>query len=104
MAEAPFSDGLPGARAFAAVPSISHVCDDHGGWFSKRGQFLQNRPPVCIIWQEHFDADWAVFLDKIGCTLGEARPKLGTLLHANSYDKTPPLSEKAQEKLKRWYV
>jgi hypothetical protein len=104
LAEALFSDGLLGARAFAAMTSISHVCDDQVGWFSKRGQFLQNRPPVWIVRQEHFDADWAVFLDKIGCTLAEARPKSGTPLHANSYDKTPPLSEKARENLKRWYV
>lgn len=104
LAEALFAEGARGREATAAMRSIRHCSRNLVDWFRFNGHMFEARPPIWIIRQEQFDADLQIFLDRIGYgkEVPVATDKTGT--HANSYEKTPPLSDKAQSNLRAWYA
>ena len=99
LAEALF--GPRGAEAAAAMLSIQHAALHQVDWFKGRGFFLQDRPPLAILRQEHFDTD----LQRLRVSLGlETLPDLPAQAHRSDYTDTPPLSDKATTNLRRWYA
>lgn len=103
LAEALFEDSARGGRAAAAMKAIQHAAMDQIDWFEGTGTFLEVRPPVAIIRQEHFEPDLRLFLDRIGFD-GVVEVSSGDkAAHANDYSGTPPLSERALGNLTAWY-
>lgn len=106
LAESLFEEGAVGNRAFAAIKSISHTAQNQSDWFCQTGHFLDLRPPVWIIRQEHFANDMDVFLARAGLA-AVARSVTSTAdpvsSHANDYSGVPDFSEKALANLRRWY-
>ena len=102
LAEALFSDGVIGLSAAQAMISIRHTGQNLTSWFLRHGNILEVRPPVWIIRQDRFDDDLRITLGRIG--LADLYDGPQQRAHANSYDKTPPLSDKAKANLKRWYA
>jgi hypothetical protein len=107
LAESLFAAGAAGDRAFAAMKSIRHAAQDQSDWFCCLGNFLSARPPVWIIRQEQFAGDLDVFLRRAGFALpaelagGQAgMPRA----HSSDYAGLPPLSDRAQDNLRRWYA
>lgn len=107
LAESLFSGGSLGAAAFGAMKSIRHTAQNQSDWFYCTGNFLRLRPPVWIIRQEKFDADFQTFLSKSGLGVHWSDLEVKTdpkTSHANDYSSTPPLSERARANLKAWYI
>ena len=104
LAEALFSGGVAGANAFGAMKSISHVSMNQVDWFSRVGNMLEIRPPLCIIRQEKFESD--ILALKVGIDFeGEFRiEKDPVKSHINDYSDLPEFSQKALSNLARWYV
>ena len=103
LAEALFVDGTHGMRAMSAIRSITHTAKAQLDWFAMRGFFLQGRPPVWIIRQEQFDADWATFCNKIGVPASPVPSSDPERQHRNDYADVPALSRRARRNLERWY-
>ena len=104
LAEALFSEGTQGWRAFAAMQSIQHLAINQCDYFKHCGAFLSNRPPLTIIRQEHFEPDITILIGKLGLN---ALPPLETdpvTSHRNDYSDAKPLSEKARANLRKWYM
>lgn len=97
-----FEAGPEGIRAAQAMISIRHTGQNMVSWFLTQGNLFEGRPPVWIIRQEHFDQDLDRFLRRANLE-GTVSIKTGRA-HANNYDETPPLSEKAKLNLRRWYA
>lgn len=108
LAEALFTEGAEGQRAFSAMKSIEHLALDQSDYFRGWGFFLSNRPPVYIIRQEHFGEDLRAFysrLDLDGLPLDVTDPAMSLRArHGNDYSATRPLSEKALANLRQWYA
>lgn len=107
LAEALFDDSPDGHRATAAMKSIIHASMNQVDWFSMTGAFPYVRPPVWILRQDRFDDDLRHFLRRAGLEhlhdrLDVARDPIRR--HANDYSEIPPLSAKASENLRSWYV
>ena len=106
LAEALFSTGESGYEAVQAIQSIRHTAMQQIDWF-ERMSFLDLRPPVWIIRQEKFAADFGVFLARAGLPLrfSDLNPASdAAAAHSNDYSQAPELSELAQENLRRWYA
>lgn len=103
LAEALFEDSPRGANAFYAINSMNHTAKGQVDWFFKRGFLFDIRPPLWVIRQEHFAADWAQFLDRIGLARYLPPTEDDTRAHRNDYSNVPPLSDRAKENLRRWY-
>ena len=104
LAEALFSGGVAGAKAFGAMKSISHVSMNQVDWFSRVGNILEIRPPLCIIRQEMFDVDIHALKVETGFE-GDFRIEKDPIKsHINDYSDIPEFSQKALSNLARWYV
>lgn len=107
LAEHLFEDSVTGRLAWAAAQSITHTSMQQSDWFGKAGFFLDLHPPVWIIRQEHFNADFDMFLERAGVPL---RLKDLTIArdekaaHTTDYTGIPELSARAVAKLERWYA
>lgn len=107
LAEQLFSPGEKGAQAMAAIHSISHTSMQQIDWFTQCGYFLEQRPPLWIIRQEHFNEDIATFLTKAQIDLSVDSLPISsdsTVAHKNDYSEIPPLSDKAKQNLAKWYA
>jgi hypothetical protein len=104
LAEALFAPGEIGMKAVAAMKSIRHTAQDQIDWFALSGDIFTVRPPVWVLRQEHFDADLAVLLDRLGVDFTPEMRRDATGAHANCYDGLPPLTERGIENLRRWYA
>ena len=107
LAEALFEPGAIGEKAFAAMKSIGHTGQNQCDWFVRRGGFLELTPPLWIIRQEHFLEDFERFLTEIDIGIRIENLKVApdaASAHRFNYDSISPLSEKAIENLRRWYV
>lgn len=107
LAEALFEPGEIGRKAFAAMKSIGHTGQNQCDWFVRRGGFLELSPPLWIIRQEHFLEDFDRFLTKSGIDIRieDLNVENDTAsAHRFNYAGIPPLSEKAIENLRQWYV
>lgn len=103
LAESLFESTPRGAKASFAINSIRHTSQNQVDWFDRAGFFLKVRPPVYIIRQEHFDTDWAGFLDRIGIDGPIETEADSVVSHRNDYTDIPPLTEKAKANLTAWY-
>lgn len=104
LAEALFAEGDLGLRAFGAMKTIRHTAQNQSDWFYCCGNFLTVRPPVWIIRQKHFDTDVQDFARRAGLDVTFALSDAPERAHRNDYSDIPPLSDKAVENLRRWYV
>lgn len=107
LAESLFEKTERGRMAWAAMKSIRHTAQNQSDWFYCRGSFLYTRPPIWILRQESFDADLDKFFERSNLDLTNDQIKITSnskAAHANDYTDTPPLSEKACEKLALWYA
>lgn len=102
LAEALFEPGERGVQATQAMISIRHTGQNLVSWFFLQGNIFEVWPPLWIIRQEQFEQDFDEFLNRAGLERPAAPP--ADRLHANDYSDTPPLSELAKEKLRRWYA
>lgn len=104
LAESLDERGVRRIHAFCAMKSISHVSMDQVGWFDRAGFFLEVRPPVWIVRQEHLAEDLRSLMGRLGC--GELPLVLSDSVaaHRNDYSGIPPLSERARTNLTRWYA
>ncbi|WP_225028443.1 hypothetical protein [Xinfangfangia pollutisoli] len=104
LAEALFSGGETGRAATQAILSISHTAMNQSLWVMTIGYFLHTRPPVWIIRQERFDADFLEFLRRAdhGGTFAPTDDPVRA--HRNDYAGTPPISALGQQNLRRWYA
>ena len=106
LAEALFRNDATGLDAAQAIQSIRHTAMQQIDWFERVG-FLGVRPPVWIIRQENFAADFGIFLERMGLALrfSDLQPaEDAAKAHSNDYSQTPPLSDLAKENLRRWYA
>ncbi len=106
LAEALFSNDEAGHAAAQAIQSIRHTAMQQIDWFERIG-FLDLRPPIWIIRQENFAADFGVFLERLGLGIGygDLQPAAdAAAAHRNDYSDAPPLSDLAKENLRRWYA
>lgn len=106
LAEALFRPDAAGHDAAQAIQSIRHTAMQQIDWFERVG-FLDLRPPVWIIRQENFAADFGVFLERLGLPLGfgDLTPATdAAAAHSNDYSQAPPLSDLAKDNLRRWYA
>lgn len=106
LAEALFRGDAAGWDAAQAIQSIRHTAMQQIDWFERIG-FLDIRPPVWIIRQENFAADFGIFLERMGLAVNYAglQPAQdAAAAHSNDYSQTPPLSDIAKENLRRWYA
>ncbi|MBK1634210.1 hypothetical protein [Rhodovulum adriaticum] len=107
LAESLFSEGELGNRAFAAMKSLRHTAQNQSDWFYIRGNFLRLSPPIWIIRQESFKADFEVFLKRASYDLtldGLQGQQDKVAVNRGDYSNIPPISEKGQENLRRWYA
>lgn len=107
LAESLFEGGALGAAAFRAIKSIRHTAQNQSDWFCMRGNFLRANPPVWIIRQEHFAADFEVFLGRAGFDIDIGKLTISSnpkTAHAFDYNGVPGLSGKAVENLRIWYA
>lgn len=106
LAEALFRSDDLGFLAAQAIQSIRHTAMQQIDWFERIG-FLDLRPPVWIIRQEDFAADFATLLRRLGLgiTYGDLTPAQdATSAHSNDYSHVPALSDLAKQNLMRWYA
>ncbi len=104
LAEALFSGGALGHEAFGAIKSISHTAMDQVDWFYGSGTFLDVRPPVAIIRQDHLASDFEALKRRIGVDPSIAPVPQQDRSHANDYAGVPDLSDVARRNLKNWYA
>ena len=104
LAEALFDEGRRGDQARAAIQSITHAAEQQVDWFTPLGFFLDRRPPLAIIRQEAFDADWQRLAAGMGLTDPPRPSRDPVAAHSNDYAGTPPLSDRAQANLAQWYA
>jgi len=104
LAEALFAPGETGLRAVAAMKSIRHTAQDQIDWFALTGDIFTVRPPVWVLRQEHFDADFAVLLQRLGIDFIPEARRDAKGAHANDYAGIPPITERGVENLRRWYA
>jgi hypothetical protein len=105
LAEALFAEGEAGYRAMCALQSIGHLAKGQIDWFAKTGTFFEVHPPMAILRQEHFKADMAAFLARIGVDPASvALDSDPDRAHRTDYADIPPLSDKARANLRRWYA
>jgi hypothetical protein len=102
LAETLFESSTAGANATQAMISIRHTGQNLVSWFFLQGNIFEIRPPIWIVRQEKFDEDFNQFLER--ANLEPCREMLKSRVHANDYESTPPLSEKAIHNLRRWYA
>lgn len=104
LAEALFEKGPLGRKALGAIHSIRHTAMNQIDWFCQTGNFLEIRPPVAILRQEHLSDDFDAFKSHLGVSL-DLVPEIDKgKAHATDYAAIPELSEKACENLRRWYA
>ncbi|MCA3561675.1 MAG: hypothetical protein IOC82_11675 [Aestuariivirga sp.] len=106
LAEALFRTDARGLIAAQAISAIRHTSMQQIDWFERIG-FLDARPPVWIVRQENFAADFDALLARFGMkvALRDLRPaKDSASAHSNDYSNTPDLSDLAKENLQRWYA
>lgn len=104
LAEILFDDSVEGRKARASMHSIQHVRTFHFSWFHPHGHFLEVRPPIWILRQEHFDDDLDVFAKKLGLDHAPLERADSYRAKISSYEDVPPLSKKAIANLERWYA
>ncbi|WP_176273358.1 sulfotransferase family 2 domain-containing protein [Altererythrobacter lutimaris] len=107
LAESLFEETTRGRLAWAAAQSITHTAMQQSDWFSQYGFALELHPPIWIIRQEHFNADFDKLLERAGIALRLADLSIAQdqkLAHSTDYTATPELSAKAQNNLERWYA
>lgn len=104
LAEALFREDERGREATAAMRSISHLARNQVDWFKEYGFLFELRPPVWILRTDNFRADWQILLDRLGIPSDVPFAKDAVSGHRNDYAGAPPLSERAMENIRRWYV
>ena len=104
LAESLYKLGSAGEKAVTAMKSIGGANVKQIDWFANQEDFLNLRPPVHIIRQEHFDNDLSVLFRKLGIENNFGLKRDPVLSHENNYEGTPPLSELAIANLKIWYA
>lgn len=104
LAEALFLPDQTGMDAALAMKSIRHVSRNLVDSFSLHGFDLVIRPPVWIIRIEHFQADLAEFLRRIGHPGPVDLDRDDRSARKLAYDTVPPLSDLAKQNLRRWYA
>lgn len=104
LAEALFEPGELGMQAVAAIKSIRHTAQDQIDWFMLAGDIFATRPPIWVIRQEHFAADLATFIARLGLDFQPVITRDDRHAHSNDYASVPALSDKAVANLRRWYA
>ena len=107
LAEALFENGELGSQAFRAIRSIRHTAQNQVDWFGMSGDFLERRPPLWIVRQEHFEADMLRLSKRMGEkleVLTKASSQDPNASHSNDYSGVPDFTSKAIENLRRWYA
>lgn len=104
LAEALFADGEKGRTAFAAMKSIEHLAMAQSDYVRGVGFFLDVRPPLAIVRQEHFEADMALLCRRLGIGAPPSVPTDAVTAHRNDYAGSAPLSEAARANLRLWYA
>lgn len=105
LAEALMRQDEIGLKARAAIKSIRHTAMQQVDWF-EGSCFLEQRPPLHIIRQEHFLYDMQELIKYLGVevevsNLITADPQSS---HKNDYDGAPDLSTLAVRNLTHWYI
>lgn len=106
LAEALFRTDRRGNLAAQAIQAIRHTSMQQIDWFERIG-FLEARPPVWIVRQENFEADFDVLLARLGLALTcrDLQPARDpAAAHSNDYSRVPELSDLAKDNLRRWYA
>lgn len=106
LAESLFEPGELGAVASSAITAIGHISKHQIDWFAGIG-FLELRPPVWIIRQEHLKEDYASFLARLGLeklTQYIVPAENPAIAHINDYTGVPIFSMKAIQNLRSWYA
>jgi hypothetical protein len=106
LAEALFSGGEMGKRAFWAMKSIAHIKTDQCEWVQHSGDLFRQREPVFILRQENLEEDFKVLLKKMGLNTGWADlciPPESQRMHSFDYSNVPELSKQARSNLEMWY-
>ena len=103
LAEALFEEGQRGRQATAAIRSIRHTARNLVDWVRFEGHLFDRRPPVWVVRQERFASDLNILLRRLDCSEA-VKIDMERRSHTNDYSETPPLSDKALENLRAWYV
>lgn len=94
-------------KAFSAITSSGHTSKFQRSWLEKSGVFFDSNPPVWIIRTEHFEKDFKDFLSKSDLDIEFSDLHIETdetKAHKYNYEGVPPLSDKAIENLRIWYL
>jgi len=106
LAEALFRTDETATQAFWAMSGVGHVRDHQFDWFRLAGNFLEDRPPIFIVRQEHFEEDFSSLLHRLGTGLTfddlEVSEDKNTS-HRFDYSEAPTLSQLAISNLELWY-
>lgn len=104
LAEALFRTDQVGIAARGAIKAIEHTAMDQVQWFYGAGNFLEVRPPLFIIRQEHLTSDLDVLCERMGVEekLTPATDEITS--HRNEYRGVPCLSDTATANLRNWYA
>jgi hypothetical protein len=106
LAESLFRTDETGRTALQAIQAISHTAMQQIDWF-QGCSFLQLRPPVWIIRQEHLATDFDTLLERLGSSIRTRDLTLANddaRAHRNDYTGVPELSVLARDNLMRWYA
>lgn len=104
LAEALFSEGELGEKAFWAMNNILHIRSQQIDWFERAGSFFIHREPIYIVRQENFREDFAVLLEKMGLEIDFDESQDPLNAHSYNYQDDPELSDLAKKNLRIWYA
>lgn len=104
LAENLFDSSSIGLLAFSAMQAIRHVKQPQHSWFPDLEEIFDSRPPICILRQENLEIDVRYLRKSLGLSEDLILETDHINAHKNDYSKTPPLSDRAVENLKRWYA
>ena len=108
LAEALFSEDR-GYKALCAMQAVGHLARQQVDWIVREGYFLEKSPPIWIIRQENFNADFETFLNRadIGVNISDIDLTPNSVkAHISTYSGIEEIdfSKKAKDNLKNWYA
>lgn len=103
LAEA-LSPGSAGyEEATRAMQAVPHFARFQHAYFARFRDFLEVRPPLCILRQEHLQGDLAALEKALGVSWSIELATDPVKAHSNDYSGAPPLSEAAIANIRWWY-